>query len=342
MSANIRETKIAFGYKKQAALQTANVLADVWSLAKVNASLSNPTPVNEDDAQDIGKGHEFATQTFPSHYEASGSMEKYLSSQILAWVFAFGLGAKVKTGTTALTYTCTPQNPVTADIELPQFSFIETIRQGGSSVIDRMLVGCVIEDFTITIGSGPGRANAKVTVNFVGCGKLTEPSAITIPALTPENSLSQGSAAVSINGVDYVTTRNLVSLEFGFKNNIRLDSGFFPGSGIQSGFAIRGRMEFGDRVASLKFVARFQNGSDELTKLKAQTTGTAVVGLTGSLISGSDNHAMTVTFHKVAFKTAVIGDADGIVTVEVECSPLYHPTNGLLTAVAVTTQDNIG
>jgi hypothetical protein len=53
------------------------------------------------------------------------------------------------------------------------------------------------------------------------------------------------------------------------------DSGFFPGSGFQtpgdgSTGAIRGRLEFGNRVGNLRFVARFMNGSDEYTKLKDQ------------------------------------------------------------------------
>ena len=67
-----------------------------------------------------------------------------------------------------------------------------------------------------------------------------------------------------------------------------------------------------------------------------------MVSLQGDLISGSDYHSLEVTFHKVAFRTAVVGDTDGIVTVEVECHPLWDATNGLLTAVAKCSQDNIG
>ncbi|HOQ47923.1 MAG TPA: hypothetical protein PK157_21620 [Bryobacteraceae bacterium] len=343
MPANIRETKIGFGYKKQTDLATANAVGDIWSLTKTNAALTTVTLNTENDAAELGKGHEFATQTFKSHWDVSGSIEKYLSSEIAAWAFVFGLGGRVKSGTPpTITYTCTPQDPVTGGIELPAFSFIEAIRQGASAVLDRMAVGCVVEEFRITLGSGPGRANSRITVNFAGSGKLVEPSGITLPAGTAEHLLPGASAQVVINGVDYVTSRNLVSLELGFKNNLRLDSGFYPGSGIQDGAAIRGRLEFGDREASLKFVARFEHGSTELTKLRNQTTGTAVVSLQGDLISGSDYHSLEVTFHKVAFRTAVVGDTDGIVTVEVECHPLWDATNGLLTAVAKCSQDNIG
>jgi hypothetical protein len=343
MPANIRETKIAFGYKRQSALQTANVVGDLWSLTKTNATLSETNLVVEDDAQDIGKGNEFASQVFLSHWDTAFSMEKYITSEIMAWVGAFGLGNRVKTGTAPVfTYTCTPQDPVAAGIELPAFSFIEAIRPGGSAVLDRMLVGNVVEGFMVTLATGPGRQSAKINIDLVGCGKITEPSGLTIPSPFVEHSLPAGSATVIINGVNYVSNRNLVSLEWGFRNNTRLDSGFYPGSGSQDNASIRGRMEFGDRAASLKFVARFENGSTELATLKAQTTGTAVIGLQGALISGSDYHSTTVTFHKVAFRTATIGDADGLVTVEVECSPLWHPTNGLLTMVTKCEQDGIG
>lgn len=38
-------------------------------------------------------------------------------------------------------------------------------------------------------------------------------------------------------------------------------------------------MEFGNRQGNLRFVARFMSGSDEITKLKAQATGTAAIHL---------------------------------------------------------------
>ena len=343
MPANIRETKIGFGYKKQTNLHTANAAADIWSLTKTNATLANISLVTEDDGAELGKGHEFPTQVFKSHWDVNGSLEKYVTSEIAAWAFVFGLGNRVKSGTApAITYTCAPQDPVSGGIELPAFSFIEQIRPGASAVLDRMAVGCVVEDFTITLGSGPGRANSRIAINFVGCGKLVEPSGITLPAPTAEHFLPAASAQVTINGVNYVSNRNLVSLELGFKNNVRPDSGFYVGSGTQDGAAIRGRMEFGDRAATLKFVARFEQGSTELDKLKNQTTGTAVISLQGQQISGSDYHSLSVTFHKVGFSATELGNTDGIVTVEVQCKPLWDTANGLLTAVAKCSQDNIG
>jgi hypothetical protein len=153
--------------------------------------------------------------------------------------------------------------------------------------------------------------------------------------------LPSASLTLTINSVDYVTNKNIVSLECGWKNNLRLDAGFFPGSGFQSAGdatsgAIRGRLECGNRQGSLKFVARFVSGSTELASLKNQTTGTAALGL-----QYDTNNKLTLTFQKVSFAAAEVGDTDGLVTVSVECQPQYDETNGVVSAVAQCNTDGI-
>ena len=182
-----------------------------------------------------------------------------------------------------------------------------------------------VESFQITVGSGPGRANSKISVELVGSGKVIDSATgITMPAATTEKLLPSASLTLSINGVDYVTNKNIVSLETGWKNNIRMDAGFFPGSGFQtagdgSTGAIRGRLEFGNRVGNLKFVARFMNGSDEYTKLKAQTSGTAVVTL-----AYDANNSLQLTWQQITYSVVEIAETDQILTVAVECLPMYH------------------
>jgi hypothetical protein len=339
----LQEVLIGFGKGKQTDIATANLVANVWQLKKLNAALANPKLNTEDDSQEYGKGHEFATTLFKTSWDAPGTIEKYLGAEIAAWAMAFGLGKVVKSGTSPnFTYTCTPLFPANGDAaELPYFSFIEQIRPGAGAVIDRMAVGCSVEGWTITIGSGPGRANSKITIEFISSGKVTEPSGITLPAATAEKLLPSASLALTINGVDYVTSKNIVSLETSWKNNIQADAGFFPGSGFQTpgdaaSGAIRGRLEFGNRQGMLKFVARFDNASTELIKLKNQTTGTAVIALTFDA-----NNSLTITWQKVAFATAEVGETNGIVTVAVDCTPLYDTTNGIISAVAKCTVDGI-
>ena len=80
---------------------------------------------------------------------------------------AFSLGKVVKSGSAPnLTYTCTPLIPSNGDAaELPYFSFCEQIRPGAGVVLDRLAVGCAIESWQISVGSGPGRATPRSTLN---------------------------------------------------------------------------------------------------------------------------------------------------------------------------------
>jgi hypothetical protein len=186
-------------------------------------------------------------------------------------------------------------------------------------VVDRQAVGMAVESFQISVGSGPGRANSKITVELVGFGKVIDAATgITMPSATAEKLLPSASLTLAINGVDYVTNKNVVSLETGWKNNIRTDAGFYPGSGFQtagdgSTGAIRGRLEFGNRASNLKFVARFMNGSDEDTKLKAQTSGTAVITL-----AYDTNNSLQLTWEKITYSAVEIAETDQILTVAVE------------------------
>ena len=340
----LQELQICFGKQKQTDIQTANTAVQMWQLRKLNAQLANPKLNTENDAEEFGKGHEFAVQSFQTSWDVNGTLEKYLSAEIAAWAMAFGLGKVVKSGTTPnFTYTATPLIPSAGDdAELPYFSFVEQIRPGAGVVLDRMAIGCVVEGWTISIGSGPGRANSKITVEFVGSGKFAEPSNIVMPGATIEKLLPSASLTLSINGVNYVTNKNIVSLETAWKNNVRADGGFYPGSGFQTpgdatSGAIRGRLEFGNRQGTLKFVARFENGSSELTKLRSQTSGTATIGL-----SYDANNSLDIAWQKVSFATAEVGETDGIVTVSVDCLPMWHETNGIVSAVAKCGIDNIG
>jgi hypothetical protein len=290
----------------------------------------------------MGKGHEFSTTIYKTSWDVAFQIEKYTSAEFLAWVMAYSLGKSVKAGGAPnFTYTCTPLDPVTDGEELPYFTFVEQVRPGAGVILDRAAVGCAVEGWTLSIASGPGRANCKLVADCAGSGRITQPSAIVIPAATAEKLLPAAGLTLTINGVDYVTNRNFVSLQATWKNNLKLDDGFYPGSGFQtpgdaSSGAVRGRMEIGNRELGLAFVARFVNGSDEHTKLLAQTEGTAVIGLTYDV-----NNAATLTYQRVQFSAVEIGETDDVVTVAVTCEPLWHNVNKLFTASCKCNIDEI-
>lgn len=342
--ANVRETKIAFGFQPQADLATANTPTQLWSLTKTNTALAVVTPTTENDANDIGKGDEFPTQTFPSHMDVAAPIEKFASSEFLAWCFCFATGNATKTAAGGgFKYCATPSDPAVACINLTPFTYAEQIRDEPNSVIDRAAIGMVVNDFSIAMQSGPGRANCTVTANLVGTGKTQSPSAIAPwPAVTPEHFLNAASLALTILGTDYVANQSLISLNFAWTNNTRLDSGFFPGSGTQNGFAIRGRMEYNTRQCSLTFTARAQKGSPEYQKLISQTPGPISIKLTGPVIgAGPETHGIEITIPKAQFSAVVVGDADGIVTVQCETLILKDPAQPYITMCATCEKDGL-
>jgi hypothetical protein len=329
--ARIQELLVALGAGKQTNISTANTAMQSMRFSKLNAQITNPKLVTENDAPEIGKGNEFIENVYKSHWEVGTTMEKYLSSEFAAWAFAYALGKVAVTGSAApYTYTITPLNTSTDGLELPYFSVLEQIRPGSGVVIDRQHVGCALKMLKMSIGSGPGRANSKLSADIVGSGLLVDPSGLTMPAPITEHLLPASSLTFSCNGTDYVTSKNLVSLELGWDNAF-LNTGFFPGSGSQAGAQVQGRIEVGARVPSFSFIARYNNGSSELAKLESLTTATCTLSLTADA-----NNSLTITWQKMGFEMVEIGDTDGIVTVAVTCSPQYDLTNGIVSVVVVT------
>lgn len=341
--ANIRETRICWGYIPQAALQTPNIVTEMWSLTKTNTSLAVVAPITESDAADIGKGDEFPTTLFKTSVDTSVPIEKYASAEALAWAFCFLTGKATKTGTTpALTYAAVPGDPVVNCINLPPFSYCEQIRAEPNSVVDRELAGLVINDFALIMESGPGRANCRMTVNCVGTGQVVSPSGIVMPALTTEHFLNAASATINIGGIDYVATQSFISLEFRYNNNVRLPSGYYPGSGTQNGYAIRGRMEYSNRDISLTFVARAAKGSTEYNNLISLAENPLTVTLTGGIIgAGPATFGAQISAPRTVLSAVTNADADGLVTVNCTVTFLKPPTGDIITMSATCSQDKI-
>lgn len=343
--ANIQETLIAFGMVPQTAVQTANAPADLWSLTKTNPAMSVVNPVNETNALDIGKGNEFPSQVFPSYMESSVAIEKYVSSEFMAWLFCFTTGKATKTPAgTGWTYAAVPNDPAVDCINLPCFTYDELLRAEPNSVVDRALVGCVVGEWTLTLQSGPGRANCRVTGTFPGAGVVQIPGITPFPTLTQEHLLNAAGASISINGVDYVASASFISLEMRWNNNVRLDTAIYPGSGIDAhGYAMRGRMEYGIREMTLNFVARAQKGSIEYNNLINQVEGPATFSVQGASIDATDFHGFSITMPRTRMQSVVNGDDNNIVTVQCGVTAL-QPTDGttpIITMSATTGQDGI-
>jgi hypothetical protein len=330
MATRIQNKILGLGLHKQADIVTPN--ATFLRFRQLNAELAPSGFGTENDANEVGKGNEFvsASGVYPVSWNPLARIDKYSSAEFMTWAFAFALG---KVSEVTGTYTLTPIDVCVDGLELPYFTVAEQVCESGGQALDNAFIGCAVEDVTYDFNYGPGRQSGRVTVNWIGSGKMATPSAVTIPAAVSEHYMLTGSMQLTINGTDYVTAKTILSGQLSWKNNLLAGAGFYPGSGMQNGAAIRGRIEIGTRASTLTFTARLLKNSVEYSKLLAQTTGTAVL-----TVSFDATHTMTFTYPSVQYEAVVNGEQDGIVSVTVTVATKYDPTLGVL---SITSQCGI-
>jgi len=342
----IQEVRQAIGFKQQSNLTTPLLAADMVSLRQTNTELVQARPINEDDQNDLGKGV-YVTNTFPSHWEAGGPWNGRQTSQALAIISAFGIGIRTSKTATVATggFVYVFDEPVfaTAGLDLPVTTMAVQIRTGGSAITDKAIAGLACEEFGINYRLGPGRDNATFTSQWLGTGTNDKPSTITIPTIYDEASLNAGGiTALTICGFNYLTNKRFANVDFRWKNNIRDNSSYFPGSGSQDGYQLRGRMRRGTPTITLTATVECDSGSSEEDYLLAQTEGTGVITCEGAVIDGGpEKHQYEITFHRLSMKATPIGESDGIAAYNIEYFVMEHPSNGVLTIEAITDLDNI-
>ncbi|HEY4359402.1 MAG TPA: hypothetical protein VGN17_00435 [Bryobacteraceae bacterium] len=311
MATRVQALKLGLGKAKQADIVT--VAGSFLTFEKTNEDVTSVNFTTENDAPWIGKGNEFVSSAgvYPVSQTPQNRIEMYGSAEMVTWAFAYALGHVAEA--TGL-YTLKPiQNGTT--LELPYFSICEQMPEGGAEAIDNVYVGCSMEDVTFTLNSGPGLQSTKVVSNWVGSGNYTSPSTVSLPSLTTQHFMPGASAALTVNGTDYVAAKTLLNATIGWKNNLLLNAGFFPGSGTQNGAAVRGRMEIGVRQPTFEFTVRLLSTSTEFASLVGLTSGTAVLTVTFDA-----THTTTFTFGEVTFESVTNTVVDGIAAVRVVCA----------------------
>lgn len=354
MPARSQNLKVGIGFKRQtntgdvattaAELQAALTAAELWSLGNSSFSIPFPEFTQENDAAFFGKGNEWSTQVFPTSIGIPWTWDYHLTSQNWAQVICFALGKITEStpGVGAAQYVVTPQDPGVTGVNLPATTVVADILAGGAlEILDIAAVGMVCSGFSLKLQRGPGLQNSQLSSTWMGCGKYVNNSGIVVPAATVEQRLGAGSAtALTINGVNYIANARFVDLDFSYQNNPIV--GYYPGSGSQSGFDIAGRMRMGTRAATLSWQVELEAGSTELADLLAGTEGTATLTIDGPIIVGAIPHKAQVVFHRTRNRAYSMGEVDGFVTARVDTEIMYHASNGLLTATAITTKALIG
>lgn len=345
MPARGQEVAVGIGFHKQAAVQTALAAADLWTLPSSEFIAGIPELNSETDAADYNKGHEWAENVFPSFAGANIEWPYFLTSEGFCQAIVFALGDVTKTEEevgAAWSYLCTPKDHVADGVDLDTTTIVSGIRAGAAGeILDLALVGCACSGFNLRVQQGTGRSNSQLRTRWLGCGKWVANSGITIPSLYATNRLGAGTAAtITINGTDYFTNARFVDFEFEYNNNPL--ARYYPGSGSQSGYDLAGQMRFGARSASLTIRAELESSSDELTKLLNGTEGTAVLEMTGGLISGSTYHSVKVDLKRVRYTTYAPEEVDGFVVARLGAEVMMHTSNGVMELTGICAKDEIG
>jgi hypothetical protein len=314
MPARIQGLKFGLGSAKQVNISTASSTFNTFR--KLNMDVPFLLAGTENDKDEIGKGNEFITQVFKTGKSFTGRVEKYGSAEFTAWAWAYALG---NTALATGLYTITPLDPGTT-VEMPYFSIVSQLAEGGGFAVDEAALGVCVESVETVFHYGPTRSSLRTTCDYVGSGRSTLPSGVVLPAVLAEDYMLNSSASITINGEDYVSAKTILHGSIGWKNNIILPLQYYPGSGLDSdGFAVGGRLFYGNRVPTLTFTAFLQHDSTEYAKLVAQTTGSATIKF-----QVDATHYVQWAFTQVAFEMVERTQEEGFVAVTVTVAPQFN------------------
>ena len=327
---------MAMSTGKQSNIATANTSA-LFRYPTLGDAHITPKAMIEDNAADFAKGHEFATETYLTGWATGFSGEWAANSMLCAWLWAFGLGKVVKTGSGPYTYTATPLIP-SADCadELPYFTGLSQSLDCGALVDDFLVHGLAVNSVSMSINMGASRTNCRLSASFVGTGKFLTPSSVSAPAVTSYATtlLLAQTAAITINGVAYTTTGKIRSITITWNNNLTPE--YRPGSPAANGGQTAGQIRIGTRTVSVALEVEQFSGATEFTKVLNQTVGTGIIALTRD-----SNNGLQITLPQLTFADQAIGSAGVYRTQSVAVAPQYHASNGVIRVDVVTATDGI-
>jgi len=331
----------AFSTKKQSNYGTEIIDGDL-TLAypfKGPDILERPPEIITDEDQ-VGAGHEFLTRQDTERWDAKLKRNFDLTSMMAAWVAVFGLGKVVSAlVSTSLAYQHDIEfsDPATVGNQNPVTTIVELLHSG----IKRKISDLAISDFTI---SGDGKNRLQLEANLVGSGSKAV-SSLTMPSLTVGDFLRMSGGGITdpigvkfkigVAAAEVDVSSRLRSFSLKIDNDLQLDDGYYPGTGLY-----RGRCLYGVRKPEFSFTLDAKAGEKvEHDHLESGQELKAILTVVGSIIEETYYHQLKITIPKLKYRDIKVGIEDGKQVYTIDSNLFYDSgSNGPLTIQVINTQ----
>ena len=172
MSATSSEVLIGFGKGKQTDIATANLVARRLATEEVERRARQPEAQHRERRRGVRQGPRVRHAGLQDLLGCRGRASRSTSaprSRPGPWRSASARWSRAARPPISPTPARRSTRRPTA-IELPYFCFVEQIRPGGSSIIDRMAVGCAVEGWTIygRLRAGPRQQQDQRRIRRLG------------------------------------------------------------------------------------------------------------------------------------------------------------------------------
>lgn len=316
----------AYPKKRQSAYGTANPAADITETHPFEgADIIAHDPVMSDNAQQFGRGHEFATRLDIMSWNSAMKRTFTATTRILGHMLAFHLGSLTTTGLggspSAYQHDMEYQDPLGTGYygsgrQLPVFSVVELVTSGYIRKFRDMQVKSV--ELT-------GKLNdwLMLTVECQGSGHKESLTGFTFPDMTTSEGdrLRLSQCVFTHEGAD--DSCALRSFRFRSEYQFFELDGYCPGSGYLTSAdpgsgQIRNKLEFGRRAVVFEFVLRADDSETLFDRIEQRTEIDAALVFTGSTISGSNKHKLTVTIPKMRYRAVPISTDGDLIVYQVQ------------------------
>ncbi len=308
--------------------------------------MANYEPKTRDN-KGFSTGSYFANEVYVYQHDLTSTKKFEVSSDQIGRMLFFAMGAVASSqpdaggNPTVYQHIFNPLDPAVT-LQPPAFSFGQRLSSG----LDQLYPSCCVRKLKI---SGDDVGRLKGEVDFIGSGKLIEPSGAILAPTASYNvpafpayvyfsgsqlALRVADASTLANPINYCSGLRIntwsveISRKLAEEAGYRQCAGDFQDTADPDSGAIRSENLQSDFDVVINQQVRVESGSAEYTALKTQKKLDWKADITGKLISGSYNHKLTLNSLFSAYSAVQVGEQDDIAIFNITVKQLFDAATG--------------